>query len=336
VSPDVDIAPLDITDDQLLQDFWQASHDAATFGRPYATFPTYDDTVTALRNDTPTREVVAFVARDGDAVLGGATLTCPLLDNQRMAHGDPLVRPQSRNRGVGTALLDAVVEAMRERGRTTLVVEATKPLDEPTSPGWDFLHHRGFTTALLDLHRVLTLPVEAARLDELAAESAPHCRDYELKTWQGATPDEWVEGVCELQAAFNDEAPSGELDIEREVWDEERLRSKEERLRALGRTETTTVAIARDGDVVALTEMMVTENGRGPAFQGGTLVLPAHRGHRLGTAIKVASLRRFQDTFPGERVVHSWNAEENGPMVAINDALGFRPVEHVAEMQRRW
>jgi hypothetical protein len=34
-------------------------------------------------------------------------------------------------------------------------------------------------------------------------------------------------------------------------------------------------------------------------------------------------------------MVHSWNAEENGPMVAINDALGFRPVEYVAEMQRK-
>jgi hypothetical protein len=33
--------------------------------------------------------------------------------------------------------------------------------------------------------------------------------------------------------------------------------------------------------------------------------------------------------------VHSWNAEENGPMVQINDAIGFRPVEHVAEMQRK-
>lgn len=103
----------------------------------------------------------------------------------------------------------------------------------------------------------------------------------------------------------------------------------------MGRTETTTVAVGPDGDVVALTELMVTEHGRGAVFQGGTLVLPAHRGHRLGIATKVANLRRFQETFPYAQLVHSWNAEDNGPMVDINDALGFRPVEYLAEMQRK-
>ena len=52
-------------------------------------------------------------------------------------------------------------------------------------------------------------------------------------------------------------------------------------------------------------------------------------------ATKVANLKRLQDRLPDARVIHSWNAEENDHMVAINDQLGFRPVEYLSEMQRR-
>ncbi len=329
------VQPLDVHDDDTLRRYWQVLRDADAFGRPYAAFGPYDDLALQLRDDNPTREVVGFVALDGDEVLGGSNLVCPQLDNTHLAYAEALVHPDYRNRGVGTAILDRLLDAMRERERTTLIVEASKPLDDDSSPGWSFLLNRGFTPGILDLHRVLELPVASARLDELAAAAAPHHRDYRLVTWQDRTPDEWVQGVCELQIAFNSEAPSGELELEPEVWNDERLRNKEERLAAMGRTETTTVAVAPAGKVVALTELMVTQHGRGAVFQGGTLVLPGYRGHRLGIAVKVANLRRFQETFPAAHLVHSWNAEENGPMVEINNALGFRPVEYLAEMQRK-
>ena len=69
--------------------------------------------------------------------------------------------------------------------------------------------------------------------------------------------------------------------------------------------------------------------------QGGTLVLEEHRGHRLGMAIKLANLRRYRCGSPTSRTVHSWNADTNAPMIAINEALGFRAVERLLEMQRR-
>ncbi len=329
----VAVERLDVRDDDLLRAYWQAGREGDAFERPYTTFGSLPDMVMQLRDDHPAREVTSFVAIDSGMVLGGSPLVCPLLDNTHLAHAEPIVRPGFRNRGVGTALLEAVIAAVRERGRDTLLIESSKPLQAETSPGWSFLQHRGFETGILDLHRVLDLPVLPDRLDRLAAAAVPYCRDYQLVTWQGSVPDEYVLGICDLQSAFNREAPLGSLHLEPEIWTVERIRSKEERLRALGRTETTTVALAPDESMVAMTEMMIIEHGEGAVFQGGTLVLPGHRGHRLGMATKVSNLERFQATFPGPRMVHSWNAEENGPMVAINDALGFRAVEHVAEMQ---
>jgi hypothetical protein len=33
-------------------------------------------------------------------------------------------------------------------------------------------------------------------------------------------------------------------------------------------------------------------------------------------------------------VLHTWNAPENAPMIAVNNHLGFRPVDHRGNWQR--
>ena len=174
-----------------------------------------------------------------------------------------------------------------------------------------------------------------SRLDELEAETAEHRGGYRLVGFAESVPDELMAGYCHLQEAFNSEAPLGDLDIEPEVWDEARVREKEALFHRAGRRERGMVALAPDGEMVALTEMVMTDHQPEVGWQGGTLVLKEHRGHRLGLAVKIANLRAYQEAFPLVRAVHSWNAEENDSMVAINDKLGFRPVEYLVEMQRR-
>ena len=52
-------------------------------------------------------------------------------------------------------------------------------------------------------------------------------------------------------------------------------------------------------------------------------------------AVKVANLRRLQQTQPQISTVVTYNADVNAPMVAINDALGFRPVAYMGELQKK-
>lgn len=57
-------------------------------------------------------------------------------------------------------------------------------------------------------------------------------------------------------------------------------------------------------------------------------MVAAHRGHRLGLAIKARGLKELQRRVGPERTrVLTCNAEQNGYMVSINERLGFRPVE---------
>ena len=69
-------------------------------------------------------------------------------------------------------------------------------------------------------------------------------------------------------------------------------------------------------------------------FQWGTLVLPEHRGHRLGMAVKVANLEQLARLAPERRSVQTMNDEQNPWMVQINKDLGFEIIEEALTMKK--
>ena len=107
-------------------------------------------------------------------------------------------------------------------------------------------------------------------------------------------PEDLLDEFGALVGSLVTEAPMGDLDFEPEVFDATRIRADEKVFEASGRTKYTTVAIAPDGAVVAYSELAVPSYDPEHVYQWGTLVRPAHRGHRLGLATKVHNLRRFQ------------------------------------------
>jgi RimJ/RimL family protein N-acetyltransferase len=87
--------------------------------------------------------------------------------------------------------------------------------------------------------------------------------------------------------------------------------------------------------VVAYSDLATTVHEPGRAYQWGTLVAPAHRGHRLGVAVKVANLRLLGSERPDVTRVTTYNAEVNTHMVGVNEALGFRPVARLGDFQKK-
>ena len=93
-------------------------------------------------------------------------------------------------------------------------------------------------------------------------------------------------------------------------------------------------ALDAEGTVVAYSNFGVNTEGSPRAYQWGTLVRTAHRGHRLGLAVKVANLRQLQQARPDLGQVVTWNAEVNTHMIGVNEEMGFVPVERSGEMQK--
>lgn len=247
--------------------------------------------------------------------------------------------PAQRRRGYGSAMLEHLERIAVEDRRTTLVAEMHWPYELGPSgagaPGREFAVRHGYELALGDVLRVLRLPVPDETLQRLAAEAAPHHRDYQLRTFASPVPEDIVAQWAALSALLMTEAPTGELDLEVEPGDVERFREHEDLMVRQGRRKLHTAAFDAAGELVAYTDFSLPDAEPERAYQWGTLVRRADRGHRLGIAVKVANLIRLQQDRPGTRFVYTGNAETNTHMVAVNDALGFEPVERLGEMQKK-
>lgn len=258
-----------------------------------------------------------LVAQDDDAVVGAARLRLPLRDKPHAAEVLVLVHPGHRRRGVGRALLDELVS--RAAGRAVLTTEIDEPPGRP-SEGARFAEAVGARLVLDNTRRALALPPDADRLAALPTPTGA----YEIVTWQNRVPDALLVGRAFLEEQIDDEAPSGGLGG-RTIYDRERFRALEQVWADQGRVVLSAGAVDAGGRLVAFTDLAVPGGQPQTAYQWGTAVLPEHRGHRLGIAVKRVALDLLAASGLGSERVLTWNADSNSHMVAVNEALGFVP-----------
>ena len=288
------------------------------------------------RQPSATMERRAYVATRDGAAVGSGSLALPLKDNRHIGALGVTVPEEHRRRGIGTALLAHIEGEARQAGRTTLRAETAWPAsaqaDGTAEPGREFARRHGYELAIGDLQNRLRLPVDGAIIDALLAE-AP-AAGYTVRSWVGAVPEKYVAEWAMLDALLDTEAPTGDLDIEASSADVADVRAAEELRERQGRTSFGTIALSPDGRIAAYTQIVVSGDD-GNAYQWGTLVRREDRGHRLGLRVKLENLLLLQQLSPATPRIYTYNAEENRPMLAVNEATGFRAVSYDGVWGRR-
>lgn len=261
----------------------------------------------------------AWLAADRGSVAGWCRLELPDRENLDQANLDLVMHPAARRRGGGRALLRHAAARAAAHGRAVLNGAARNG-----SPGEAFSRSAGAEPGLADVQRVLELGKlgdgALARLREPAERAAA---GYSLVTWTGAVPEEFIEQAAALYAALND-APR-DAGVAPEAWDGQRIRERVNALRPHYGQRTYAVAARHQasGELAALSELAVDPADPEWGHQMITAVAGPHRGHRLGLLLKITMLDLLAAAEPRLERIHTWNAQANRHMIAVNEALGY-------------
>ncbi|WP_448656296.1 N-acetyltransferase family protein [Microbacterium lacticum] len=291
----------------------------------------------------PSERRFAWVVVDGDDIVGRIGVDLPLEEGSHVAFWLIELLESVHGRGIGTAAYALVEQTARDHGRTVLQSWAEHPdapgprIEAPTGFGSipedriaRFYLRNGYTLEQIERESALDLEAsapEVARLLEVASTAAS---GYRVVQWQAPTPPPYLDAYAWMKSRMSTDTPMGALEFDEESWDAARVEREDRKVLAGARRMLVTAAQhVASGALVAFNELVIGPDPTGPSFQHDTLVLREHRGHRLGLLVKCAGLTTWRAEIASRspRVITD-NAEENRPMLDINEAIGFVPVAY--------
>ncbi|QTV80709.1 GNAT family N-acetyltransferase [Microbacterium sp. NIBRBAC000506063] len=283
-----------------------------------------------------------YLARVNGRAAGALQVMIPQEEGATELEFDLLALPEFRGRGVEEALLEPLLDEARRNKRSDVQTYTLHRLDTPhdrMSPASGFgtvpvdehtvfFRDHGFTLEQVERNSAfdLSAPMDAVQtlLDENLAVAGP---DYRVVAWTAPTPERWREGSAFVRSRMSTDVPTGGVVWTEEHWDAERVVTRDRRNADAGLTvSVAAVEHVPSGQLVAYSELVLGQDRTRPSEQWGTLVVREHRGHRLGMIVKCANLLRWREVAPDSPFVTTFNAEENRPMLDVNERIGFTPL----------
>jgi mycothiol synthase len=241
-------------------------------------------------------------------------------DNLNIRDIDIEVDPDHRRRGLAKKLFAKAVEACGSADG--LILQGWTMSRVPS--GAAFAERVGAKPGLRMRNSQLDLGTLDRELIRTWAAIEPP--GYRIEFIDGETPDHLMDNVVTAIRAINT-MPREDLQMEDWKITPETVREWERMGRARGQKHLMAVVIEEStGASAAFTELFFDPRVPSILHQGGTATIQEHRGKGIGKWVKARMAQRVIDELPDARYIRTDNAGTNAAMLAINVAMGFKPV----------
>lgn len=292
-----------------------------------------EEFTSALRNIPPVIDISIWVVRslDGSAVNAAGNVRFLRTDeNRHVVWFDIAVLPEFRRQGIARRLLALIAEVPRREGRRLMMTASRGAVPA----GEEFLKRIGAQMALAgQTHQLDLRDLDRDLLRRWQERARERAADFDLGLWEGEYPEADLEEVARMYGAMN-RAPRGELQYEDFHWTPAQIRQFERAERARGRELWTMYARERgSGRIAGFTTVAWHPNRPEILQQANTAVFPEYQNRGLGRWLKAAMLEKVLRDRPQVKYMRTGNADQNAPMLKINQELGFKPFQSSYDWQ---
>jgi hypothetical protein len=292
-----------------------------------------------------------FVARRDGEIVGASALVTAAAEGTTAADISLMVPPSNADAEAERLLLERVEEEARSLKRSVLQLWSLHPATHgprtiAPRTGWgevtptrlsELAAAHGYGLEQVERNSVLALDGSFEQVEQMRAEAEAFAStDYRVVTWTLPTPEHLRAGYAGMIARMATDIPSGDLEYDEEVWDEDRVVRRDAQFAAGGQTMSVAAIVhVPSGEMVAFNELLIGADREGVTHQWATLVTKEHRGTRLGTIVKCVNLLRWREIAPRSPKVTTFNAEENRHMLDINETIGFVAASYAGGWQKK-
>lgn len=287
-----------------------------------------------LQNRDPNYTFYSWVilSKEHDIVVGYSTVWLnakqhPKYDElKHLAFCKITILPKFRQQGLGTLQLETCIAEIKKHKDITIIQASARD-----ASGKQFCEKYGGSLALEGFDNRLYIKdvnwdlVNGWVMQGKVLEKG---EGVSLETFE-ELPDEFVEDYCSVLNNAGREERQSDLEGQIEATPDS-YRKSMQRLKVQGLRNLISITIESTGRISGLTTISIRKESPTVINQGMTGVKGEFCGRGLGKWLKADMLLKIRERYPEVTHIRTGNANNNAPMLSINNRLGFMAYEHVS------